>query len=119
MSTIRAQCPQCGTVALVPLTALTITVAPRPGGLGRCVFVCRACGGEGWWPVDQRQAEVLRRQGTRLSPRAQAQQDHPARWAWREARRPQGPPLTHDDLLDLHLLLQRDDWFDQLLASTR
>jgi predicted RNA-binding Zn-ribbon protein involved in translation (DUF1610 family) len=31
--------------------------------------------------------------------------------------RPDGPPLTNDDLLDLHLLLDRNDWFDQLLRA--
>lgn len=25
-----------------------------------------------------------------------------------------GPVFTHDDVLDLHLLLQRDDWYEQL-----
>ena len=26
-------------------------------------------------------------------------------------------PITHDDLLDFHLLLCRDDWFTQLESS--
>jgi hypothetical protein len=30
---------------------------------------------------------------------------------------PTGPAFTPDDVLDLHALLQRDDWFDQLLDS--
>jgi len=28
--------------------------------------------------------------------------------------RPDGPPLTADDLLDFHLLLNEDGWFDRL-----
>jgi hypothetical protein len=28
-----------------------------------------------------------------------------------------GPPLTHDDLLDFHTLLSTDDWMDQLLGT--
>jgi hypothetical protein len=30
-----------------------------------------------------------------------------------------GPPLTPDDLLDFHLHLQGDDWFEQLAAQVR
>ena len=30
-----------------------------------------------------------------------------------------GPPLTPDDLLDLHVLLDEDDWFDDLVALVR
>jgi hypothetical protein len=44
--------------------------------------------------------------------RASARSAHPAG----SGRRPHpvDPPLTHDDLLDFHELLQRDDWFAQL-----
>jgi hypothetical protein len=27
-----------------------------------------------------------------------------------------GPPLTHDDLLDLHATLSCDEWFEQLVT---
>jgi hypothetical protein len=30
-----------------------------------------------------------------------------------------GPSLTPDDLLDFHLLLRQDDWFDQLTEVVR
>ena len=30
-----------------------------------------------------------------------------------------GPPLTPDDLLDFHLLLADNAWFDQLAAQVR
>ncbi|MER3453185.1 MAG: hypothetical protein C4344_05990, partial [Acidimicrobiia bacterium] len=29
-----------------------------------------------------------------------------------------GPPITHDDLLDFHALLQSRDWFDRLIAAS-
>jgi hypothetical protein len=32
--------------------------------------------------------------------------------------RRRGPALTPDDLLDFHLLLERDDWADELAALT-
>jgi hypothetical protein len=39
-------------------------------------------------------------------------------WEWPAelTERPDGPPLTPDDLLDLHVLLAREDWFEQLTA---
>jgi hypothetical protein len=29
--------------------------------------------------------------------------------------RPGGTPLTNDELLDFHFLLERDDWFERLM----
>jgi len=29
----------------------------------------------------------------------------------------EGPPISADDLLDFHLMLDRDDWFDRLAES--
>lgn len=43
------------------------------------------------------------------------------RWSWpAELAEPHsGPPLTPDDLLDLHVLLEDDTWFRQLVALVR
>jgi hypothetical protein len=42
-------------------------------------------------------------------------------WDWPAelAEAHSGPPLTPDDLLDLHVLLEDDTWFDQLVALVR
>lgn len=32
-------------------------------------------------------------------------------------RRPEGPPLSVDDLIDFHFLLQREDWLEELIRS--
>lgn len=32
-------------------------------------------------------------------------------------RRPDGPPLSVDDLIDFHFLLQREDWLEELIRS--
>ncbi|MGH8908902.1 MAG: hypothetical protein ACRD0K_21015 [Egibacteraceae bacterium] len=34
------------------------------------------------------------------------------------AERFDGPRITHDDLIDFHALLERGDWFDDLVALT-
>jgi hypothetical protein len=43
------------------------------------------------------------------------------RWTWPAelAEVHSGPPLTPDDLLDLHVLLEDDTWFEQLVALVR
>jgi hypothetical protein len=43
------------------------------------------------------------------------------RWNWPAelAEVHSGPPLTPDDLLDLHVLLEDDTWFEQLVALVR
>jgi hypothetical protein len=42
-------------------------------------------------------------------------------WKWPAelAEHRSGPPLTHDDLLDLHVLLEDETWFQQLVALVR
>ena len=41
------------------------------------------------------------------------------RWPAELAEHRGGPPLTPDDLLDLHVLLEGDGWFDDLVALVR
>lgn len=44
---------------------------------------------------------------------AQPRRSEAVRRAVHPERPPVGPPLTWDDLLDLQLLLMRDDWYEQ------
>jgi hypothetical protein len=41
------------------------------------------------------------------------------RWPAELAERPDGPALTPDDLLDLHVILANEAWFDDLVALVR
>jgi hypothetical protein len=41
------------------------------------------------------------------------------RWPAELSETRAGPPLTPDDLLDLHVLLEDDTWFDDLVALVR
>ena len=41
------------------------------------------------------------------------------RWPAELTERHAGPPLTADDLLDLHVLLATDSWFDEVVALVR
>jgi hypothetical protein len=96
---IRATCPACGEVEM-PASAVTLR---RFGDAGRVSydFVCPGCAALVTKPADERIAQLLTSGGVRTE-----RDDLPA-----EALEPRdGPPLTYDDLLDLHLLLESPGW---------
>ncbi|HEX6311404.1 MAG TPA: hypothetical protein VF152_07225 [Acidimicrobiia bacterium] len=108
MTTIRAQCPSCGDVRL---TAADVTVRVcSDDDSGAYRFRCPGCDAPVTKPASAHVVELLVSSGVRVE-------------TW---RRPaelleshDGPPLTPDDLLDFHVLLQRADWVDELLRSDR
>lgn len=118
MTRIRATCPSCGEVDLRPDDVTLVVVRD---GLGSVTdgssyrFDCPDCDELVVKPADERIADLLTTGGVPVEEADQPLVDdrppHP------EAPRP-GPVLTHDDLLDLHLALAREDWFDQLLQTT-
>lgn len=100
---IRATCPACGEVELL---APDVTLK-RCGLTGHSAyaFVCPSCWQLVTKPADERVAQLLISGGVRTE-----REDLPA-----EALEPRdGPPLTYDDLLDLHLLLESPGWETRL-----
>jgi len=96
---IRATCPTCGEVEVL---APDVTLK-RCGRSGRAAyeFTCPGCDQLVTKPADERIAQLLISGGVRTT-----REDLPA-----EALEPrEGPPLTYDDLLDLHMLLQSPGW---------
>lgn len=121
MTRIRATCPLCGEVDLTPddLT-LTIVRGDRGNVTGESSyrFACPDCAEIVVKPADARIARLLETGGVAVETRVLTNVDvaetpplppHPERAAG-------GPPLSYDDVLDLHLLLASDDWFDRLRA---
>ena len=106
MTTIKATCPTCGEVGLT-----TDEVELRVDRSGRedsfYAFTCPACLTVVRKHADDRIVRLLVSGGVQL-------RELVARTLLRD--RFSGPALTHDDLLDLHALLQTDDWFDSLVA---
>ena len=104
MTTIRATCPTCGEVELTPddIELRVCTHAPA----SYYQFDCPLCTEAIQKPADDRVVQLLISGGVSAT-------------VWelpdevREDRN--GPPLSMDDLLDFHLLLERPDWFSQLL----
>ena len=123
MTRIRASCPSCGEVDLQPRDVTLRLVRLDDGNVGpgsNYRFACPDCEQLVTKPADDRIAQLLTTGGVPVEDRELAPVDtaevdprlpHP------EAP-PSGPALDHDDLLDLHLLLEQEDWFDQLVALT-
>ena len=121
MTRIRASCPCCGEVDLRP-DDVTLRVVRAPNGLvsdaSSYRFSCPDCEELVTKPADERIAQLLTTGGVAVEeepgdapPITDPRPPHPE-------RRSPGPVLTRDDLLDLHLKLASDGWFDELLDTT-
>ncbi len=109
MTTVRAQCPACGDVQL-RIDDLTVRVCDDHKSPSAYRFTCPGCEQTVEREASPRIVELLVSAGA----------PHET-WNWpAELTEPRsGPPLTHDDLLDLHVLLEDDTWFQQLVALVR
>lgn len=109
VTTIRATCPTCGEVELTPddIELRVCTHAPA----SYYQFECPLCSEEIQKPADDRVVQLLISGGVPATVWELPQEV-------RESH--DGPPLTTDDLLDFHILLEQPDWFDSLLrVATR
>lgn len=118
MTTIRATCPHCGEVDLRPadirLTVVRgedVPVAPE----SRYTFTCPSCTESIAKPADERIARLLTTGGVEVDV---VPKDASPECAVPHPEEPAaGPPLTYDDLLDFHFLLEQSDWFAELVPS--
>jgi len=96
-SQIEAQCHWCGTVK-VRLADLRCAVDPKDQGAGLCEFACPLCDGLALVPSTQGAIEALANQGARgIAGNA----------PFEILEHHSGVALSWDDLLDLHLALDR------------
>lgn len=107
LTTIRASCPTCGDVELtVADVKVRVCAADNRGSYS---FRCPACAMCVVKDAEPRIVDLLVSAGVDLEVW------HPPA----ELSEPRsGPPITHDDLLDFHALLQEPDWFDRLAWLT-
>jgi len=73
-------------------------------------FVCPVCEDVVEKPADRKIVSLLRSVGVEITEREAAMTELD--------ERPEGPPITIDDVVDFHFLLSQDNWFEQLTAST-
>lgn len=102
---IRASCADCGDVELC-VNDVEVRVCTDDNA-GSYVFRCPSCDMAVVKDAEPRVVDLLLASGVTLTT-----------WtAPAELReRPMtGPAFTHDDLLDFHHQLERDDWFDRLV----
>ncbi|CAN5857412.1 hypothetical protein BH24ACT3_BH24ACT3_16980 [soil metagenome] len=108
MATIRASCGECGDVELT--TADVQVRVCTHDNQGTYSFICPHCRLAVVKPAEPRIIDLLVSSGVRLST-----WDLPSELL----ERPPGAAITHDDLLDFHVLLHRDDsWFGAVLGLT-
>ena len=109
MTTVRAQCPACGDVQL-QIDDLTVRVCNDDETPSTYRFTCPGCDETVDRDASPRIVDLLVSAGA----------SHEL-WSWPAelAEHHSGPPLTPDDLLDLHVLLEDDAWFPQLVALVR
>lgn len=122
MTRIRATCPSCGEVELTAsdLVLAVVGSATEVQEATTYRFECPDCEDLVVKPADSRISRLLTSGGVAVEYTSATHLDdelaalsagtHP------EHPRP-GPLLTADDLLDLHLLLATDRWFDELRGS--
>ncbi|MEO7430104.1 MAG: hypothetical protein ABIY48_12065 [Acidimicrobiales bacterium] len=102
---IKASCHDCGDVEL-GVTELSVRVCTA-ATQSSSVFRCPSCQMSVSKPAEQRIVDLLVASGVELVE-------------WRlpaelfEAHG--GEPITHDDLIDFHRLLQSESWFETVVA---
>src|SRR5688572_14266127 len=103
---IKASCQDCGDVEL-GVGDLEVRICAQDEQ-GTYVFRCPRCEMSVVKPAEPRIVDMLVASGVSL-----VEWDLPA-----ELFEPRGgAPITHDDLIDFHRLLQSDDWFDAIVTS--
>jgi hypothetical protein len=114
MSIVQITCPECSTRAVVPITAVLLVAAPETDDEHRAVavWICQGCQSLVGQPVDWVDFARLAAAGAQLiAEETDLLPPHP------ESPAP-GPTWAYDDVLDLHLLLNRPDWFIELERVT-
>jgi hypothetical protein len=112
MITVEANCPSCGVVRLAPGEFVVQVCVDHQWSAYS--FRCPECGLREAKPADHHIVDLLTSAGARVDLCHRPDE-------LREPAPDGVPRVSYDDLLDFHLLLQRDDWFErleQLVAGT-
>jgi hypothetical protein len=107
MTQFTLHCPLCTAELTLTTRKLMVRVDAGTATSGEVLFTCLNCRKTCAVTVDVDAVAALVSAGVTYLSLSQPRFDHP------ESRQP-GPPLTHDDLLDLHAALDGDAWFEQL-----
>lgn len=103
MATIRASCSDCGDVELTTVDVHVRICTHDNSGTYR--FLCPICHMATVKSAEARTIDLLVASGVAFTT-----WDLPSEMFERSG----GKPITHDDLLDFHELMAREDWLEQL-----
>jgi hypothetical protein len=117
MTTIRTTCPQCGEVDMTPQSIL-LSIRDRAGE-GSYRFSCPTCTNTIEKPADRKVVALLLSAGVELDDQQKALEAAAGRIREIELLepRPEGPPLTMDDLITFHYLMEDDRAFMRALRQ--
>jgi predicted RNA-binding Zn-ribbon protein involved in translation (DUF1610 family) len=104
---VKATCPDCGDVFLTVRRVTVVDMRWMPDWAYR--FRCPKCRRIVFDGADARVSELLTSAGAKV-----AVVDAPAE----PAERPNGPPITHDELIDFHARLAGEDRVERLARWT-
>ena len=116
MDDVSAICPVCDTTVVLPATAMVLVAEEFSYDCtlgGWAMWACGTCGDWSAVAVDHNQFAALRALGGCVDGAG-----HPAWPPTTHGRPAQRAPITLDDLIELHQLLERPDWFDTLLRCS-
>lgn len=109
MSRYTLSCPECQAEVSLSARRLLVRVDDGTATSGEVLFTCLACQQTVALGLDPAAVAVLVMGGVTHLSLSTPPAEHPE-------PAPQGPPLTHDDLLDLHTVLACDTWIDRVVS---
>ena len=109
MSRYTLTCPECQAEVSLSARRLLVRVDEGTATSGEALFTCLSCHTTVAVELDAPGVAVLVMGGVTHLSLSVPLVEHPE-------PAPDGPALTHDDLLDLHRELDRESWFDQLVG---
>ena len=110
MSLVETTCPQCRELVLVAVNEVR---GWNSGGHAYIAFACPRCDSPAAKRCHPEHLEDLARLGAAIDAAGLRPPLHPE-----HIPDPDAPRFVADDVLALHELLARDDWFEQLLGLT-
>jgi hypothetical protein len=120
MTTIRTTCPRCGEVDMTP-EAILLSVQ-HPTGVGSYRFLCPTCLDPVEKPADRKIVALLVSAGVDMAGPGSPQEGlEEIEEPWEQPpleTHAGGPPLTVDDLISFHFLLQDDEKLSRELQAS-
>jgi len=119
MTTIRTTCPRCGEVDMGP-EAIMLSVRSS-GREGSYRFTCPSCADDVEKRADRKIVALLVSAGVDIDGNGDGEQGPPHPELFDElggSRADLGPPISADDLIEFHYLLEDDGYIREFLASS-